>query len=202
MKLLDLRADLLANQGDPAELLPELAALDRLSAEQREALDYALGYWVLQVLQRPADTDSLVLLDRLVAYAQQRSDGDALFVAKLSALRDLLENKRLAVATRANQPSRQLHHAQTILSLLQSENRIPQADMAKHLQISPGRVSQILAVMEQDGLIARERVGQVNWIVDAAAVSPTRNAKPTAAKHTEPATRGMDVWLPKTKKAA
>lgn len=197
MKLLDLRADLLANQGDPAELLPELAAVDRLSPIQRESLDYALGYWVLQVLQRPADTDSLVLLDRLAAYAQQRSDGDTHFSAKLSALRDLLENKRLAVATRASQPSRQLHHAQAILGLLKSETRILQAELTKRLQVSSGRVSQILAVMEQDGLIARERVGQVNWIVDVTAASPTLKAKPTTTTPSESPIRGMDVWLPK-----
>lgn len=197
MKLLDHRPDLLADRGDPADVLAEVAEQEQLSPSQRESLDYALGYWVLQALQRPGDTESLVLLDKLAAFAQLRSDGDTKFNDRLAALRDLLENKRLSATKRASQPSRQLHHAQAILSLLESDSRILQADLAKRLQISPGRVSQILAVMEQDGLLARERVGQVNWVVAAAAASPAREALRATAKPAERPLRGMDVWLGK-----
>lgn len=171
--MIDMRPDMLANQGDPAELLPELAALDRLSAEQREALDYALGYWVLEVLQRPADTESLALLDRLAACAQQRSDGDERFAAKLSALRDLLENKRLAVATRASQPSLHLAHAQAILSQLRTTAMMEPAEIARRIELDGLRVNGLLAVMEQDGLIERHRDGRRHWVrLSCAAQAP------------------------------
>lgn len=160
-RAINLRADLLAN-----DLLPELAALDCLSPEQREALDYALGHWVLQVLQRPADIDSLTLLDRLAASAQQCADGDDVFRSKLTALRDLLENKRLAVATRVSKPSRQLHHAQEIIGLLRAAGMHQQmlpSEIASRRRLEIGRVNGLLAVMEQDGLVERHRVGLLHW---------------------------------------
>lgn len=200
MRWLDMRSDLLADRGDPADVIAELVAVDALSVKQRESLDYALGYWVLEALQRPNDADSLVLLDKLATFAQQRSAGDAQFSARLAALRDLLENKRLSLAKRRNQPSRQLLHAQAILDHLQGGKSVRQVDLAQELEVSPGRVSQILAVMEQDGLITRERRGQESWVSPAGEPNnnqPPQNrpAPPQTADSSAKLQRGVEVFL-------
>jgi hypothetical protein len=164
MSVLDFRPEALADRVDPAEALAALERAKTLTPAQRETLDYALSYWVLQTVERTGDLGGIHLLDRLCAAALRRAGGDDSFAARLKAWRDLLENKRLSIAARrAGGRAAQLRQCQPILDLLHSGTR-SQAELAEALALSPGRVSQILAVMESEQLIQRRRHGQQNQV--------------------------------------
>ena len=180
VSLLDLRPELLADTVDPVDaelaIKAAIAAGSPLTAMQRQALNYALGYWVMQVIERPSDLESVLLLDRVCALAARAAtlagatapSDDAApsatpsdFCSRLSALREMLENKRQAIVVR-NSQQRPLQ-ADAIIGALAAGSQT-QAALAKQLHLSAGRISQLLALMESLGMVQRQRCGRENQV--------------------------------------
>jgi DNA-binding MarR family transcriptional regulator len=79
--------------------------------------------------------------------------------ARWHAFRDLLESKRQAIRGRQSGRAKQLLHAGPILEALASGAK-RQSELQTALGLSAQRLSQVLSVMEEAGLIERERHGK------------------------------------------
>ena len=170
MNWLDARPEAVVDQADPSELLGSLRQVESLTPERAVWLDHVLRQWTLRALARSGDPEGLLQLDELAYLASERLDGQADSTAALRnrwrAFRDLLESKRLAIAgAQAGRPSRLLH-ADKVLELLNS-GPMAQSALRERLGVTAARVSQILAVMEESGLIRREKKGRENLVTRA-----------------------------------
>jgi DNA-binding MarR family transcriptional regulator len=188
--LLDLRPDQLAEKHDPAELHAELRSLRGrpLTAAQAETLDYALAHWVMQAVARPTDAEGVALLDTVCALASRRAAPEAEpHVPRWEAFRSLLENKRLAIEGQATGRAKRLLQYEPIRALLAERGPMKQIELAAELGISTARVSQVLAVIEEDGLVQRRRSGRDVWVELAqAALAPSAQVGNPAAALANP----------------
>jgi DNA-binding MarR family transcriptional regulator len=183
MNWLDARPEAIVDQADPSELLGSLRQAKSLTPERAVALDHVLRQWTLRALARSGDPEGLLQLDELAYLASERLDGQADNTAEFRnrwrAFRDLLESKRLAIAgAQAGRASRLLH-ADKVLELLNS-GPMAQSALRKTLGVTAARVSQILAVMEESGLIRREKKGRENLVARA---SLDVQGAPAASSH-------------------
>jgi DNA-binding transcriptional ArsR family regulator len=199
MNILDQRPERLAETSDPADVLTALQESPALSAAQVKALDYAVSHWVTDALGRPADIEGLLLLDQLCALAVRRAGvAGPDFESRLAGWRTLMENKRLVVQGRESGRARRLLQTQPLLGAL-ADGTKTQAALADELGVSAGRISQLLAVLEEGGLVQRQRLGRENRVslpdVITAPAKPARPSKvvsATTAGTTLP--RGADIF--------
>lgn len=68
------------------------------------------------------------------------------------------------VRTRNSAQSQELLQEPAILELLRNKNEMTQSELGHALHLSPGRVSQVLVIMEARGQVARHRRGKENWV--------------------------------------
>lgn len=151
-----------AGRADPVDLLAELRSKDELPRPEWDTLDFVLRQWTLKALSRTGDVEGLLDLHDLAGLAAQllpREGEGAGYRVRWEAFRDLLESKRLAVNARRSGRARNLLHCQPILNLLANGPRA-QGSLQEALNLSPQRLSQVLSVMEEGGLIQREKRGK------------------------------------------
>lgn len=164
LNVLNLRPEDLADTVDPSLVEEALRELRGLDDAQKDALAYALDYWIVQTIERPTDRESTLLLDRICAIAVRLSGDEpstAEFRVRLETFRDLLETKRQAIAARESR-QRPLQ-AKAVLAALQPGS-LNQTELGQRLGLSAGRISQVLAVMEERGLIQRVRKGRESLV--------------------------------------
>lgn len=169
----------LLDRSEPSEALEALKELDTLTPARRVALDMCLSHWVLMLLLRPNDMEGLLELQDLCELAQElladTRDDDAAegegeapaerFVERWRAFHELLEGKRLTLEANARDdraPSALLHEEAILGHAAAGEFR--QSELVARLKLSPGRVSQLLGVLEAQGKIVRQRRGKESWV--------------------------------------
>lgn len=151
--VLTLCPETLADTVNPAIVEEALCGLTAITDEQQKVLVYALTYWVVKVIERPTDKEGVLLLDRICAIAIRLSSrvSDAKFCAQLQIFRELLETKRQAIATRLS--GSRPRQAERVLTLLRANGSLSQTALAERLRLSIARVNQLVAVMEERGLV-------------------------------------------------
>lgn len=158
---------------EPTEALAQLRQQATLSLEQAATLDIYLHHWTLLVLQRSDDPEGVQEMLTLNEIAQALVPAGAEGLAmqhRWSGFEDLLEGKRRQLQAqeqaRQNKLPIQLKQQDNILEILQraDDGRIKQTTLAAQLQLSKGRVSQILGVLESRALITRQREGKESWV--------------------------------------
>ena len=166
MDWLNQRPENVVDRAEPGDLLAELRATRTLAPAALKTLDFAFCHWTLYALSRPADTEGIRDLDNLGALAMRAlPEGDEAtgYRVRWSAFRDLLEAKRLAIGGAQSGRARNLLHAEPILKLL-ADGRVSQGVLREKLDLSPARLSQVLGVMEEGGLIQRQKRGKENLV--------------------------------------
>ncbi len=102
------------------------------------------------------------------------------------------------VRTRNSAQSQELLQEPAILELLRNKNEMTQSDLGRALQLSPGRVSQVLVIMEARGQVARHRRGKENWV---SYVHRPATAAPTHVLMQERAPYGVTSAIPEALQA-
>ena len=178
----DRNPDDLVERSEPAEALAAVRAQDQLNAGQLAVLDVFLNHWVLAVLQRPNDREGVLELQQLCELAHDMAEPDAeaqAFCPRLETFGDLLEGKRRTLQAMATGVPFKLFHEDEILQTL-AHGETKQGDLVAQLELSAGRVSQILGVMESKGQIVRARRGKQSWV---ALPTVTAEATPQPVPH-------------------
>jgi DNA-binding MarR family transcriptional regulator len=91
--------------------------------------------------------------------------------SRWQALRDLLESRRLSIGGAHSGRAHNLLHAKPILQYLEG-GEATQTELRETLKLSAARLSQVLAVMEEGGLIRRKKQGKGNLITLPESASP------------------------------
>ncbi|MSP96954.1 MAG: ArsR family transcriptional regulator [Betaproteobacteria bacterium] len=166
MDWLSQRPEFIVDRAEPGDLLPGLRAASELSTDAQKKLDYALRQWTLYALSRSADLEGVLELDDLAAVALRllpESTDTAVLRTRWRAFRDLLESKRLAIGSAQSGRAHKLLHASPILELLGAGPK-SQTTLRHELRLSAARLSQVLGVMEEGGLIQRQKRGKENMV--------------------------------------
>lgn len=165
VNVLDWRPEDLTGTVDPALVEDTLRHMGAMTDLQRQTLAYALSYWVVEVIQRPFDLEGVLLVDRICALAIRLSSQASLveFRVRCETLRELLETKRQAIASRLS--GRRPLQAGNVGRVLIRKGPLSQTELGQELGLSAGRMNQVLAVMEERGLIQRTRRGGENLVV-------------------------------------
>lgn len=175
MNPLDKRPEALTDQSNPEALIVQLRTMSTLDARQKHRLDFALTHWTQQLVSRPFDLEGVLEMQDLCSLAQSLLDKsmDAELYARWEGFTDVLEAKRLAIRSRSSSRRMELLQEGDILTRLQRDGQVSQSELANQLQLSPGRVSQVLAIMESRDQITRKKLGKENWVtLPPVAVTP------------------------------
>lgn len=172
----------------------QFGANDDWSPRALQTLDHLLVVWTANTAARPDDVEGIAELQQLIDYVRHRSaNRQHLPLASQSrweALHDVLESRRHAIAGR--QPERILDraHVRAILGLIgtgTTQRELTAGLQGRDIDISPGRLSQLLSLMEAHGLIDRRREGRENRLSltpagQQAAPAPAPATKPLRSK--------------------
>lgn len=191
MNWLQHHPDDLIERYEPEQALALLRQEAALTPDQLRKLDVYLHHWTLVLLQRTNDPqgvqEMLTLCEIARALATEGEQGEAALEQRWSGFEDLLEGKRRTLQANRHAPPVQLKQQDAILQRIDETagGRVRQQDLAEHLQLSKGRISQILGVLESRALIARQREGKESWVSrvqpQSAPTSPAQDrASPTA----------------------
>ena len=154
---------------EPTEALSQLRQQTGLTPEQLLKLDVYLHHWALVLLQRANDPqgvqEMLTLCEIASDLAPEDSQGSAMR-QRWSGFEDLLEAKRRTQQASGQVPPVALKQQDSILQIIQQSQggRVKQLDLVSSLQLSKGRVSQILGVLESRALVTRQREGKESWV--------------------------------------
>lgn len=172
----------------------QFGADDGWSPRALQTLDHLLVVWTANTAARPDDVEGIAELQQLIDYVRHRSaNRQHLPLASQSrweALHDVLESRRHAIAGR--QPERILDraHVRAILDLIgtgTTQRELTAGLQGRDINISSGRLSQLLSLMEAHGLIDRRREGRENRLSltpagQQAAPAPAPATKPLRSK--------------------
>ena len=172
----------------------QFGANDGWSPRALQTLDHLLVVWTANTAARPDDVEGIAELQQLIDYVRHRSaNRQHLPLASQSrweALHDGLESRRHAIAGR--QPERILDraHVRAILGLIgtgTTQRERTAGLQGRDINISSGRLSQLLSLMEAHGLIDRRREGRDNRLSltpagQQAAPAPAPATKPLRSK--------------------
>lgn len=172
--MIDLHTD------DPARLAavataPELAKaarrLDIWDERAASAADRILIVLAMRACARHGDREEIGEVQRAITQlTRQAKSATTLpehFRARWQAFADLLEARRLQLAGAAPESLLGRRHVtEILLAAVAAGNGLRQNEVRQHLEaeITPGRISQLLSLMESHGLIERTRSGRDNLI--------------------------------------
>lgn len=167
----------LAAQSSPSEALQAVRESDVLDALAQETLDFVLIDWVMRFVSRGSDLEGVVELQQLCRIACTllgQTPAERAMHSRWQGLNEVLEAKRLAIRFAKAAPIVPLLHEEEILNRLEGGHALPQSVFVEELKLSPGRVSQILRVLESRNKIKRERRGKESWVCLSGASIPTK----------------------------
>lgn len=165
----------LADTATPEQVLlalREMAPEDAWPDWTLRLLDYLMVVWSAEAVARPADREGIAELQTFINYALERTANAARLPdswrQRWQAINDVLESRRMDLAGRNPDMVLGRKHVDTLLKMLEIGER-SQADVSASLkmrgiEITPGRLSQLLSLLEGHGLVERRRVGRENQI--------------------------------------
>lgn len=154
---------------EPADMLATLRPLKQLEPVQAQKLDPYLDEWTLTMLSRPHDAEGVQEMLSLCELAHgllPKASESTPLRHRWQAFESLLEGKRLRLQAQASEPAAKLLQQDKVLDCVRAapQGRIRQQDLAQELNLSKGRISQILGVLEDRGHITRQRQGRESWV--------------------------------------
>lgn len=154
---------------DVLAALRQLGATDDWSERSLQTLDHLLVTWTATAAARPDDAEGIAELQRLIDYARNRSANQSSLPSsrrdRWSALNDVLDSRRYAIEGRRPERILDRAHVRTVLGLIGaglSQPVLAEKLQERNIEISPGRLSQLLSLMEAHALIDRKREGREN----------------------------------------
>ena len=167
MNWFDRHPDDLVARSSVDDAIAAVRATKALSAPQATVLDIVLADWVGVALARGSDVESLAELQRLCQFAVRRVQNEAdtaQFGGRWGALFDVLEGQRGALSRRAVAAPPPLAQQAEIAALLQQRGEMTQRQLAEHLKLSDGRVSQLMRALEARSVVQRSRKGRESMV--------------------------------------
>ncbi len=167
MNLLDHHPKDLAEQAEPAAVLAELRQLDALGKDQAGTLDVFLNHWIVVVMSRGADRESVLELLDICEVAESLLPAKAhgpQYMARWRAFHNVLEGKRRLISAFKKGRRVELKQGPELLRVIGAQGEMTQSDLAQAMELSAGRISQLLGVLEEQGEVVRARRGKESFV--------------------------------------
>ena len=166
-----LRAETLIDNADPVRLAQSIEALDAWTSRRLMVVDDVLTNWVADCIARPNDSEGLANLESCIARAldspatraaglrdaQPQAASD--FVQRWRGFAEAVRSRHMKIDQRAPERIRTLKHVAEIESML-LDGTMEQSEIQLKVSLTPSRLSQVLSLMESNGLIERRSVGK------------------------------------------
>ncbi len=169
MTVLNLHASdplLFVDRATPHELLEAIKRLERWDEQALDMANLLITVWSADAIARTNDREGISELQRIIHYTLDRASSVSTlpeeFRCRWQEASDMLEARRLTLAHA--DPDAQLNrtHVREILQwLLNNDNReLPQSELVQHLEVSAGRVTQLIGPLESSGLVTKRKQGR------------------------------------------
>ena len=183
----------LLDEAEPEGFAATIEAFDNWTPRRLALVDDVLTGWVAEYIARPRDRDGLIALqgaiERILQAPASRSESmggvgetsSATYAIRWKGFSDAIEARDITLAER--EPERVLHlrHVAEIVEMASESGEISQRDVQARLQLSPSRLSQVLALMESHGLIERRTAGRDKFVSLPVAAVDTERVAPAPA---------------------
>lgn len=165
------RPEMLIDSVEPLALAQAVEALDCWGERHLNVVDDVLTNWAAQYIARPADSDGLANLESSIArvldspasraagWHGSRPESVSDFAARWRGLLDAVRARQIKVNRRDPERIMALMHVADIKARIETGTH-KQSDLARQLDLSPSRLSQVLSLMESNGLIERKSAGR------------------------------------------
>lgn len=174
------RPERLVDSIDPLDLPKETARLPAWSDRAARAVDYLLTHWTAQHAAR-RDPAVIAELESSMAGILEETSPPPGFADRWRALYDALEARRRSLADVEPERIVRMRHVEGILEHLREQGPKSQIDLIRELElpVSRARMSQIVSLMETNGLIEVSRHGRETRV--SLPASATASSSPTAS---------------------
>jgi DNA-binding MarR family transcriptional regulator len=169
MSALNLHASdpiLFVDRSTPSELLEAVRALEIWDEQALDMANLLITVWSSDAIARANDREGISELQRIIHFTLTRANALSSlpeeYRCRWQEASDMLEARRLNLAHA--DPEMQLNrtHVPEILQWLFSNgNReLPQSELVKHLEVTAGRVTQLIGPLESSGLVSKRKHGR------------------------------------------
>ncbi len=194
----------LLDESDPGALAAAVEAIDAWTPRRLSLVDDVLTGWVAEFIARPHDREGLIALQSAIervlharsSRAESMHEDDqhaSTYARRWKAFSDAIEARDITLAERDPNRVRGLRHVADIETMLQSRGEVSQREVQEQLELSPSRLSQVLALMESHGLIVRRTAGRERFVARAASSLPV-----AVSVSTSNTWRGLDYLVGRT----
>ena len=165
------RPEALIDYATPLELARAVETITEWTPRRLTVVDEVLSNWVADTIARPNDEEGLAALEsgiarildapasRAAGINQVEPDDAPQFAQRWRAFSDAVRARHLKVEERAPERVRGMKHVSTIENLIRS-GAAKQSEIQSKMQLTPSRLSQVLSLMESNGLIERRSEGK------------------------------------------
>ena len=169
MSVLTLHASdplLFVDRALPSDLLEAIKKLERWDERALEMANLLITVWSMDAIARANDREGISELQRIIHFTLNRAISLSTlpeeFRSRWQEASDMLEARRLNLAHA--DPDAQLgrRHVPEILQWLLSngDRELPQSELVKHLEVTAGRVTQLIGPLESNGLVTKRKHGR------------------------------------------
>jgi len=171
MGMLNLHASdplLSVDRAIPAELLEAIKGLETWDEQALDMANLLITVWSADAIARANDREGISELQRLIHFSLNRANSLSTlpeeFRCRWQEASDMLEARRLNLAHADPEAQLNRTHVREILQwLLNDGNReVPQSELVKYLEVSAGRVTQLIGPLESSGLVTKRKQGRDN----------------------------------------
>ena len=157
---------MLVDRSTAAELLAAIRSLDTWNETALKVANRLISVWSARVIAGVNDREGISELQRIIHYALNRANSMATlpeeFRYRWQEASDMLEARRLNLAYADPEAQLNRTHVPEILQwLLSNGNReLPQSELVTHLEVTAGRVTQLIGPLESSGLVTKRKQGR------------------------------------------
>ncbi len=161
---------LFVDRAIPSELLEAIKKLERWDEQALDMANLLITVWSADAIARANDREGISELQRIIHFTLHRASSLSTlpeeFRCRWQEASDMLEARRLNLAHADPETQLNRTHVREILQWLVSNgNReLPQSELVKHLEVSAGRVTQLIGPLESNGLVTKRKQGRDNML--------------------------------------
>lgn len=158
---------MLIDKSTPQQLSATIRRLKEWDARALDCANRMLTVWTQAAIARPNDQQGIAELQRLIHHALHPLAATPVppesYQARWQGFSDLLEARRLELAHADPAALLRRRNVKEILDAIAvAGGTLEQARIAEQLDVSAGRVTQLVSLMESHGLLTRQRHGRDN----------------------------------------
>ncbi len=157
---------LFVDRAIPSDLLEAIRKLERWDEQALDMANLLITVWSMDAIARANDREGISELQRIIHFTLSRARSLSTlpeeFRCRWQEASDMLEARRLNLAHADPEAQLGRRHVPEILQWLLSngDRELPQSELVTHLEVTAGRVTQLIGPLESSGLVTKRKHGR------------------------------------------